>query len=190
MLWAVSRRNILFILLKNTLPSVSFSPISVILRRRTVTLMLDYSHSLLNLLFFWIAVLTKGGQIWRRNQSSDWQTQRGEMLIVKYLARSLLRPTRLSRVTGSHPVGRHVHVVSIAGWDPCRVCREIRGQTGEDHRRFGRYSTLTCRVFFADISNMPPPITEWNVITDLLILEHCCVVQFKLTITHLWWSLD
>lgn len=52
MLWAVSCRNILFILLKNTLPSVSFSPISVILRRRTVTLMPDYSHSLLDLLFF------------------------------------------------------------------------------------------------------------------------------------------
>lgn len=51
MLWAVSCRNILFNLLKNVLPSVSLSLIFVILRRRTVILILDYSHSLFNLLF-------------------------------------------------------------------------------------------------------------------------------------------
>lgn len=51
MLWAVSCRNILFNLLKNTLPSVSLSPIYFILMRRTVILILDYSHSLFNLLF-------------------------------------------------------------------------------------------------------------------------------------------
>lgn len=96
-----------------------------------------------------IAVLAKGGQIRRRNQSPDWQTQRGEPVEHQIFAPPAF--TARSPLLEAAPCSDTPLLISTPGWDPCRVCREVCGQTGEDHRRFGRYShnpvtTNTCAV--------------------------------------------
>lgn len=146
MLWAVSCRNILFNLLKNTLPSVSLSPIFVILRRHTVILILDYSHSLFNLLFFELQYSQKEDKYEEEIKVLTDKLKEVRCLLSNiwhgFCCFPLVWTVLLDLIEGWH-----VHAVCIAGWDPCRVCREICGQAGEDHRWFGRYSTLTCCVF-------------------------------------------